>query len=105
MAVTAITKDNLETEVVNEKKPVLIDLWADWCGPCMKLSPLIEEISNEVEDVKFCKINVDDEPELAAFFQASSIPMLVFIKDGKIADAIIGVRPKKDIMRFINENK
>lgn len=105
MAVTEVTRNNFENEIVKSDRPVLIDLWADWCGPCKMMSPLVDEISEKITDVKFCKINVDDEPALAQFFDASSIPMFVIVKDGVIADAVVGARPAADLEEFINKNK
>lgn len=105
MAVLEVTYNNFEDEIVNSDKPVLIDLWADWCGPCKMMSPLVDSLSEEITDVKFCKINVDDEPGLAEFFNASSIPMFVIVKDGVVADATVGARPQSDLEEFINKNK
>ena len=90
-----ITKDNFEEEVVNSDKPVLLDLWAEWCGHCRMLAPIISEIAEEYAGVlKVGKINVDDEQELAVMFNANSIPMIVLVKDGKAAAATVGVQPK-----------
>ncbi len=97
-----ITKENFESEVLHSDKPVLIDLWATWCGPCRMLSPVVSEIAEEYDGrVKVCKINVDEEPELAAAFQVSSIPMLVVVKDGKITNTAIGLRPKSQIEKML----
>ena len=101
MAVLKITKDNFETEVMNSKKPVLIDFWADWCGPCRMLSPVVDQISEETQSVKIGKVNVDDQAELAIKFGVSSIPMLVFFKEGKIVNQSVGVVPKETIINMI----
>lgn len=101
MATLHITRENFKQEVINSEKPVLIDFWASWCGPCKMLAPVIEEISNEVKKAKICKINVDEQPELAARFNIMSIPTLVAIKDGKIIDSAIGLRSKSDILDLI----
>ena len=99
-----ITKDNFEQEVLHSDKPVLIDFWANWCGPCRMLSPVISEIAEENKDkVKVCKVNVDNESELASMFRVMSIPMLVVIKDGKVVNSAVGVRPKEQILRMLQE--
>ena len=97
-----ITKDNFEQEVLHSDKPVLIDFWANWCGPCRMLSPVISEIAEENKDkVKVCKVNVDNESELASMFRVMSIPMLVVIKDGKVVNSAVGVRPKEQILGML----
>ncbi|MDD5941366.1 thioredoxin [Fibrobacter sp.] len=97
-----ITKNNFEQEVLHSDKPVLIDFWAPWCGPCRMLSPVISEIAEEYGDkVKVCKVNVDDEGELAASFNVMSIPTLVVVKGGKVTDSAVGVRPKAQIVEMI----
>lgn len=97
MSVLKLTKNNYEEEVLNSEKPVLIDFWANWCMPCRMLSPIIDEISEKREDVKICKINIDEEMELAQKFQVMSIPTLVYIKNGKEEKRVVGVRPKEEI--------
>ena len=94
MSVITITKENFESEVLNSDKPVLVDFWATWCGPCRMVSPVVDEIADERSDVKVGKINVDEQPELAARFGIMSIPTLMVFKDGKVADQAVGVRPK-----------
>ncbi len=101
MAEIKITKDNFETEVINSDKPVLLDFWATWCGPCMMLGPIIAEIAEERSDIKVGKVNVDDEPALANSFGIQSIPTLIYFKDGKAVDQLVGYRPKEDILSFI----
>ena len=97
MSVITITKSNFNDEVINSDKPVLLDFWASWCGPCRMIAPAVEEIANERSDIKVGKINVDDEPELASRFGVMSIPMLVVMKDGQIANQAVGARPKAQI--------
>jgi thioredoxin 1 len=97
-----ITSENFEREVLNSDKPVLIDFWANWCGPCRMLSPTISEIAEEYKDkVKVGKVNVDEEGELAAMFRVSSIPLLVVMKNGKVVNSSIGVRPKSQILKML----
>lgn len=103
MAVTNITSENFHTEVVNAKEMVLIDFWASWCGPCKMLAPIIEEVAMEVSKVKICKINVDDEPQLAIQFNVMTIPTLILMKEGKVYNKSVGVIPKADILKFIGE--
>ena len=98
MAVLKITHENFEKEVLKSTKPVLLDFYADWCGPCQMMSPTIEEISNEREDIVVGKINVDNEPKLAQMFQVMSIPMFAVVKDGKVVGTTVGYRPKEEIL-------
>lgn len=102
MSVTTITSANFENEVIKSTKPVLVDFWASWCGPCRMLSPIIDEIAEEQDAVKVCKVNVDENQDLASMFGVMSIPTLVYIKDGKIADKSIGYKPKAAIMQMLN---
>lgn len=98
MSVVTITKDNFENEVMKSTVPVLIDFWASWCGPCKMLSPVIEEIANEVTDKKICKVNVDEQPELARQFGVMSIPTLVVMDNGEIVKKSMGVQPKNSVL-------
>jgi len=91
-----ITKDNFQDEVLDSKVPVLLDLWAAWCGPCRMVGPVVDELAQDYEGrLKVGKIDVDDQPELAAAFQVQSIPMLLLMKDGAVVSAALGARPKK----------
>ncbi len=101
MSILKINKSNFEAEVLKNEKPVLLDFWASWCGPCHMISPVIEEIAAQNEQFAVGKVNVDDEPELAQAFGITSIPTLIAVKDGKIINQLIGVRPKDDIMQMM----
>lgn len=101
MSVMVVTKDNFKKEVMESDIPVLLDFWAPWCGPCRMVSPLVDEIAGEISDAKVGKINVDEQPELAAQFKIMSIPTLVVIKDGKIASTSVGAKPKAEILNML----
>lgn len=101
MSAVIINNTNFENEVMNSEKPVLLDFWAAWCGPCRMVAPLVDEIAQERSDVKVGKINVDEEPELAARFGVMSIPTLVVMKDGKIVRQTVGARPKSEILAML----
>ena len=101
MSALNINKDNFQNEVMNSDKPVLLDFWAPWCGPCRMVVPIIEEIANERSDIKVCKVNVDEQPELASRFKVMSIPTLVVMKNGKIVNQAMGARPKSAILAML----
>ena len=102
MAEITITKENFDAEVIKSDRPVLIDFWATWCGPCKMLSPVIAEIAGEYEGkVKVCKVNVDEQPELASAFRVDSIPTLVVIKEGIVTDVSVGYRSKDQIAAML----
>ena len=103
MALITLTSQNYEEEVTKSTKTVLIDFWASWCGPCKMLSPVVEEIAEEVTDFKVASCNVDDEFEIAARFGVQSIPTLVVMKDGKEAKRSVGVIPKEQILALCRE--
>lgn len=98
-----ITKENFQNEVLKSDKKVLLDFWADWCGPCMMLSPIVDEVSNEISNVKFGKVNVDEQGELAQAFGISSIPTLMVIENGKIVNQSVGLIPKDKILSLIED--
>lgn len=101
MSVLTITKQNFDAEVINSDKPVLLDFWASWCGPCKMVSPIIDEIAEEASDIKVGKINVDEEPDLAKSYKVMSIPTLLVIKEGKVSNTSIGAKSKKDILNML----
>jgi thioredoxin 1 len=101
MAVTTITESNFEAEVLKADRPVLLDFWAPWCGPCRMVSPLVDEIGHEVAAVKVGKVNVDDNPELAQKFGVMSIPTLVVIKNGEVIQRAVGARSKSAIKEML----
>jgi len=98
MSVIHITRENFEQEVLNSSNPVLVDFYATWCGPCKMLSPILDEIADEHPEIKVGKVNVDDQPELAAQFRVMSVPSLFVIKDGAIVNQSLGARPKHQIL-------
>lgn len=101
MAAIHLTVDNFEEEVLKSDKPVLVDFWASWCGPCQMLLPIIEELADEVTDVKICKVNVDEQGELAAKYRVMTIPTLILFKDGQEAKKAVGAKPKAEVLSFI----
>ncbi|MCQ2600424.1 MAG: thioredoxin [Treponema sp.] len=102
MAEVTVTKANFESEVLNSDKPVLVDFWATWCGPCQMLSPLIKEIAEEHPEIKVCKINVDEEMELATQFNVMSIPFVAVFKDGKVTNSSVGYQPKENLLSLVD---
>ena len=101
MSAISVNKNNFDREVLNSDKPVLLDFWASWCGPCRMVSPIVDEIAAERSDIKVCKINVDEQPELAARFGVMSIPALVVMKNGKVINQAVGARPKAQILAML----
>ena len=101
---TVITKENFNSEVEEFGGLAVIDLYADWCGPCRMLAPVLAELEGEYPQVKFCKINVDNEPELARAFKVTNIPMVAFVKDNTFLDFSVGYVPKEKLAKMIEEN-
>ena len=101
MSVITITKENFREEVLQSEKPVLVDFWAPWCGPCRMLSPTVDQIAEEREDIQVGKINVDEQPELAKEFRVMTIPTLMVFRGGKVTAQSSGVRPKAQILDMI----
>ncbi|MCI9368110.1 MAG: thioredoxin [Oscillospiraceae bacterium] len=101
MSAVNINSANFSMEVMNSDRPVLLDFWAPWCGPCRMVAPIVEEIAEERPDLKVGKVNVDEQPELARQFGVSSIPTLVVMKEGKIVNQAMGARPKSQILALL----
>ena len=101
MAVITITMDNFQSEVMQSDKPVLLDFWASWCGPCRMVSPIVDEIADERDDIKVGKINVDEQPALAQQFGVMSIPTLVVMREGAVVNKAVGAMPKAQILSLL----
>lgn len=104
MSVLELTMENFEQEVLQSDKPVLIDFWATWCGPCRMMGPVVDEFAEEHPEIKVGKVNVDEQMQLAGAFGIESIPTLVAIKDGKAVGTVVGVRPKEDLLALFAED-
>lgn len=102
MSIIQLTNQNFESEVTNSEKTVLIDFFANWCNPCKMLSPIVEEIAEEQPNAKVCKVNIDEQPELAESFDVMSIPTLIVIKNGKIVNKAVGVQPKAQLKAMLD---
>lgn len=103
MAVMQVSRETFDEQVKNAAKPVLLDFWASWCGPCRMVSPLVDEIAKERDDIFVGKVNVDEEPELAQMFNIMSIPTLLVFKNGEITASAVGAMPKEDILALLDK--
>ena len=103
MAIIQLTSDNFEAEVLNSDKPVLVDFYADWCGPCKMMAPVVDQIAEENDDIKVGKINVDDEQNLASKYGVMSIPTIGFFKNGEIVEKSVGAKPKSELLKMIGK--
>ena len=101
MAVITITQENFDAEVLHSDKPVLLDFWATWCGPCRMLSPIVDEVAEERTDIKVGKVNVDEQPELASQFNVMSIPTLLVFENGKLVNQAVGARSKSGVLDLL----
>ncbi len=101
MSVQHITAEAFEQEVIHSKDTVLLDFWAAWCAPCRMLAPILEEVADERPDVKVCKVNIDEAPELAQQYRIVSIPTMLVIRDGQVEGKLVGYRPKDDILELL----
>ena len=101
MKVLHINQDNFHNEVLASDKPVLLDFFASWCGPCRMVGPILDEIAEEREDIKVCKINIDEQPELASQYRVMSIPTLMVLKNGQVVGHSVGAKPKHQILAMV----
>lgn len=105
MAVKPASKENFESEVLLAEKKVLIDFYADWCGPCRAVGPIVEELSQELPDILFFKVNIDEQPDLAAKYDVMSIPTLVVMQNGQVRDSAVGARSKEGILSLLEDTQ
>ena len=103
--ITVVTEENFDTEVTNADRLVVLDFWAEWCGPCRMIAPIMEELSQEMTDVKFCKVNVDEQLSIAMKYRVVSIPMLAFFKNGEMVGSSVGYEPKESVRARIEAVK
>jgi thioredoxin 1 len=102
MSAINLSKENFQNEVLTSDKPVLVDFWASWCGPCRMVAPLVDQIAAENSDIKVGKVNIDEEPELAGAFRVMSIPTLMVFKGGKVSKTAVGAKPKAAILAMLD---
>jgi thioredoxin len=102
--IVTVTDQNFENEVLKADKPVLVDFWATWCGPCRMVAPVLDELADETDQVRIAKLNVDENQQVAYKFQVSSIPTFILFKNGQMADRMMGAMPKSAFQNFINRN-
>ena len=101
MAIVTVTTENFETEVLGSEKPVLLDFWATWCGPCKMIAPIVEDIAQERPDVKVCKVDVDTQPELAIRYKITSIPTILIFRNGELVNKAIGLRSREQLLQLL----
>ena len=101
MKAVHINKENFHNEVLNSEKPVLLDFFASWCGPCRMVGPILDEIAEEREDIKVCKVDIDEQPELASRYRIMSVPTLMVLKEGRIVEQSVGAKPKHQILAMV----
>ena len=101
MAVTELNNENFDSEISKSSTPVIVDFWAEWCGPCKRLSPIVEQLSEESSNIKFCKVNIDENSDLASRFHIMSIPTLIAFKDGQVCNTSVGLVSKNEILNLI----
>jgi thioredoxin 1 len=102
MSVKHLTVANFDEEVLQQTEPVMVDFWAPWCGPCRMLSPIVDELAEELKQIKICKVNIDEEMELAEKYKVMTIPTLLVFNEGKLMNTSVGVKPKSDILKMLN---
>ena len=103
MAAVIVSVDNFEAEVLTEKRPVLVDFWATWCGPCKMLVPIVDGLADELTEVKVCKVNADEQSELVEKYDVTTVPTLLIFKDGQVVNTSVGMKPKTEILEMLKK--